>query len=95
MMNWRRFGALADIFCFTCDLSIFHRCFLHSPHFSFSFLHLYLSPPQIMSVNNSLYLGPINKFATPAQKEEFQQPFLYGECVGCFALRWVPRSSRS
>jgi len=40
----------------------------------------------IMSVNNSLYLGPINKFATPAQKEEFQQPFLYGERVGCFAL---------
>jgi len=40
----------------------------------------------ILSVNNSLYLGPVNKFATPEQKEIFQQPFLHGEHVGCFAL---------
>lgn len=40
----------------------------------------------IMSVNNSLYLGPVNKFATPEQKEQFQQPFLHGEHVGCFGL---------
>lgn len=40
----------------------------------------------IMSVNNSLYLGPVNKNATPEQKEIFQQPFLYGQHVGCFAL---------
>ena len=39
-----------------------------------------------MSVNNSLYLGPVNKFATPEQKEQFQQPFLHGEHVGCFGL---------
>ncbi|XP_033747792.1 short-chain specific acyl-CoA dehydrogenase, mitochondrial-like [Pecten maximus] len=40
----------------------------------------------IMSVNNSLYLGPVNKFATPAQKEKFVHPFLSGDRVGCFAL---------
>lgn len=40
----------------------------------------------IMSVNNSLYLGPINKWATPAQKEVFQEPYLHGDRVGCFAL---------
>jgi len=40
----------------------------------------------IMSVNNSLYLGPVNKYATPEQKEIFQQPFLHGQHVGCFAL---------
>ncbi|XP_061189733.1 short-chain specific acyl-CoA dehydrogenase, mitochondrial-like [Saccostrea echinata] len=40
----------------------------------------------IMSVNNSLYLGPINKWATAAQKEVFQEPFLHGDRVGCFGL---------
>lgn len=40
----------------------------------------------IMSVNNSLYLGPIKMYATPAQKETFMKPFLHGEKVGCFAL---------
>ncbi|OWF41152.1 short-chain specific acyl-CoA dehydrogenase, mitochondrial-like [Mizuhopecten yessoensis] len=40
----------------------------------------------IMSVNNSLYLGPVNKYATPAQKEQFVHPFLSGDRVGCFAL---------
>ncbi|XP_056008639.1 short-chain specific acyl-CoA dehydrogenase, mitochondrial-like isoform X2 [Ostrea edulis] len=40
----------------------------------------------IMSVNNSLYLGPVNKWANPAQKEVFQEPFLHGDRVGCFAL---------
>ena len=39
-----------------------------------------------MSVNNSLYLGPVNKWATSEQKEIFQQPFLHGQHVGCFAL---------
>lgn len=34
----------------------------------------------------SLYLGPINKWATPAQKEVFQEPYLHGDRVGCFAL---------
>ncbi|KAK6192418.1 hypothetical protein SNE40_003887 [Patella caerulea] len=40
----------------------------------------------IMSVNNSLYLGPVKHFATPAQKEKFLKPFLNGDRVGCFAL---------
>jgi len=34
----------------------------------------------------SLYLGPIQKYATPAQKEKFLKPFLNGDRVGCFAL---------
>ncbi|PSN56767.1 Short-chain specific acyl-CoA dehydrogenase [Blattella germanica] len=40
----------------------------------------------IMSVNNSLYLGPIKAFGTDKQKEEFIRPFTTGERVGCFAL---------
>jgi butyryl-CoA dehydrogenase len=40
----------------------------------------------IMSVNNSLYLGPILKFGTDKQKESFIRPFAAGERVGCFAL---------
>lgn len=40
----------------------------------------------IMSVNNSLYLGPILQFGTEAQKEEFVPNFVSGENIGCFAL---------
>lgn len=40
----------------------------------------------IMSVNNSLYLGPINKFGNDKQKEEFIKPFTTGEKIGCFGL---------
>ncbi|PNF37453.1 Short-chain specific acyl-CoA dehydrogenase, mitochondrial [Cryptotermes secundus] len=40
----------------------------------------------IMSVNNSLYLGPILKFGTEKQKETFIPPFAAGEQIGCFAL---------
>lgn len=40
----------------------------------------------IMSVNNSLYLGPINKFGTDQQKEEFIKPFTNGDKIGCFGL---------
>ncbi|XP_067014958.2 short-chain specific acyl-CoA dehydrogenase, mitochondrial isoform X2 [Anabrus simplex] len=40
----------------------------------------------IMSVNNSLYLGPIAKFGNKEQKEKFIRPFTTGERVGCFAL---------
>ena len=47
--------------------------------------------------SQSLYLGPIQKYATEAQKEKFLKPFLNGDRVGCFALsepglcmsRWV------
>lgn len=40
----------------------------------------------IVSVNNSLYLGPIKSNANQSQKELFQTPFLHGDKVGCFAL---------
>ncbi|XP_059487317.1 short-chain specific acyl-CoA dehydrogenase, mitochondrial [Neocloeon triangulifer] len=40
----------------------------------------------IMSVNNSLYLGPVNKFGNKKQKEQFVTPFTDGSRVGCFAL---------
>lgn len=39
-----------------------------------------------MSVNNSLYLGPIYKFGNDKQKEEFIRPFTNGQKIGCFAL---------
>jgi len=40
----------------------------------------------IMSVNNSLYLDPVVKNATPEQREQFLDPFLHTGQVGCFAL---------
>lgn len=40
----------------------------------------------IMSVNNSLYTGPIQHFGTQQQKEDFITPFMTGERIGCFAL---------
>ncbi|TTK47638.1 Beta-crystallin B1 [Bagarius yarrelli] len=40
----------------------------------------------IVSVNNSLYLGPILKFGTEEQKQQWISPFTTGEKVGCFAL---------
>ncbi|KAK9497328.1 hypothetical protein O3M35_004667 [Rhynocoris fuscipes] len=40
----------------------------------------------IMSVNNSLYLGPVLAFGNSKQKEEFITPFTSGNKVGCFAL---------
>ncbi|XP_072934556.1 short-chain specific acyl-CoA dehydrogenase, mitochondrial [Epargyreus clarus] len=40
----------------------------------------------IMSVNNSLYLGPVQHWGTDKQKENFVTPFCSGESVGCFAL---------
>lgn len=40
----------------------------------------------IMSVQNSLYLGPINTFGTKEQKEKYIVGFTNGEKVGCFAL---------
>ncbi|XP_014278143.1 short-chain specific acyl-CoA dehydrogenase, mitochondrial [Halyomorpha halys] len=40
----------------------------------------------IMSVNNSLYLGPILAFGSEKQKELFINPFTDGSKVGCFAL---------
>lgn len=40
----------------------------------------------IMSVNNSLYLGPIMAFGNDAQKKQFGTPYATGDAVGCFAL---------
>lgn len=40
----------------------------------------------IMSVNNSLYLGPLEHFANEQQKQKYIVPFTTGERVGCFAL---------
>lgn len=39
-----------------------------------------------MSVNNSLYLGPILAFGNDKQKQEFITPYTKGDIVGCFAL---------
>ncbi|XP_064620971.1 short-chain specific acyl-CoA dehydrogenase, mitochondrial-like [Lineus longissimus] len=40
----------------------------------------------ICSVNNSLYLGPVMKWGTQNQIEEFAKPFMNSGAVGCFAL---------
>ncbi|XP_072002158.1 short-chain specific acyl-CoA dehydrogenase, mitochondrial [Engystomops pustulosus] len=40
----------------------------------------------IMSVNNSLYLGPIFKNASEEQKKKWITPFCSGDKIGCFAL---------
>ncbi|XP_024053788.1 short-chain specific acyl-CoA dehydrogenase, mitochondrial isoform X2 [Terrapene carolina triunguis] len=40
----------------------------------------------VMSVNNSLYLGPILKFGSEEQKHQWIAPFTSGDKIGCFAL---------
>lgn len=40
----------------------------------------------IVIVFQSLYLGPILKFGTEEQKQQWISPFTTGEKVGCFAL---------
>lgn len=40
----------------------------------------------IMSVNNSLYLGPILKNATEDQKRKWITPYCSGDKIGCFSL---------
>jgi len=40
----------------------------------------------IMSVNNSLYCGPVDKFGNENQKEKFLKPFASGTELGCFGL---------
>ncbi|XP_030374046.1 short-chain specific acyl-CoA dehydrogenase, mitochondrial [Scaptodrosophila lebanonensis] len=40
----------------------------------------------IMSVNNSLYLGPLLGYGNEKQKAAYITPFTTGERVGCFAL---------
>jgi butyryl-CoA dehydrogenase len=40
----------------------------------------------IVSVNNSLYCGPLARFGTEAQKARFLAPYASGAKLGCFAL---------
>lgn len=40
----------------------------------------------IMSVNNSLYLGPVMQFGNEEQKQKFGVPYTNGKTLGCFAL---------
>ena len=40
----------------------------------------------ILSVQNSLYCGPIDCFGTEEQKKKFLVPFARGEKIGCYAL---------
>jgi len=40
----------------------------------------------IMSVQNSLYGGPVDKFGNDEQKEKYLTPFTTGEKIGCFGL---------
>jgi butyryl-CoA dehydrogenase len=40
----------------------------------------------VLSAHNSLYLGPLKKFANKSQAEKFITPFATGDKIGCFAL---------
>ena len=40
----------------------------------------------ILSVQNSLYCGTLEKFGTDEQKKKFLMPFARGEKIGCYAL---------
>jgi butyryl-CoA dehydrogenase len=40
----------------------------------------------IMSVNNSLYCDPVERFANEEQKQRFLVPFASGQRLGCFSL---------
>lgn len=40
----------------------------------------------IMSVNNSLVCGPLDRFGTSPQKEKFLKPLAQGKKLGCYAL---------
>lgn len=40
----------------------------------------------VLSVNNSLYMAPILKYGTDAQKKQWIEPFVDGTQIGCFCL---------
>jgi butyryl-CoA dehydrogenase len=40
----------------------------------------------IMTVNNTLYCAPVEKYGTHDQKEQYLRPFAQGEKLGCFGL---------
>ncbi len=65
-------GAGADFVCYALALEEISRaCASHGV---------------IMSVNNSLYCGPLVKFGTEEQKRRFLTPVASGKRVGCFCL---------
>lgn len=65
---------------------VFYLYYIHPILILLFFFRGCASAGVIMSVNNSLYLGPINKFGNDQQKEEFIKPFTNGDKVGCFGL---------
>ncbi len=65
-------GAGADFVCYVVALEEISRaCASHGV---------------IMSVNNSLYCGPLVKFGTEEQKRRFLTPVASGKRMGCFCL---------
>jgi len=65
-------GAGADTVCYVVALEEISRaCASHGV---------------IMSVNNSLYCGPLARFGTEEQKRRFLVPVASGRAVGCFCL---------
>ena len=65
-------GAGADTFCYVLALEEISRaCASHGV---------------IMSVNNSLYCGPLVKFGAEEQKRRFLPPVASGKSQGCFCL---------
>src|SRR3979411_1208498 len=40
----------------------------------------------ILSVQNSLYCDPLNRYGTEEQKKKFLLPYARGEKIGCYAL---------
>jgi butyryl-CoA dehydrogenase len=65
-------GAGADALCYVVALEEISRaCASHGV---------------IMSVNNSLYCGPLARFGTEEQKRRFLVPVASGRAVGCFCL---------
>ena len=51
-----------------------------------SIFFIYAIPNEVLSLIQSLYSGPIQKFGSEAQKEQWIRPFTTGDRVGCFAL---------
>ena len=44
------------------------------------------STSAILAGQNSLYCGPLHRYATEEQKQRFLSPFARGKKIGCFAL---------
>ena len=46
----------------------------------------YAPPRSLITVQNSLYGGPLQKFGNHEQKEEYLTPYATGSKIGCFGL---------